>query len=86
MSILIEIYTGPMCSYCDKAKELLKKKGLNYNEIKLDKNPEKRKEMLNRTNGKMTVPQIFINDIYIGGFQELNYFEISGKLNKILTS
>ena len=80
----IEIYTGPICIYCDRAKDLLVNKGLEFIEIKLSKHPERREEMLSRTGGKKTVPQIFINNQFIGGFRELRNLNSSGELNKIL--
>ncbi len=82
----IEIYTGPACYYCVLAKKLLDKKKLDYVEIELNSQPNKKTEMLKRSNGKKTIPQIFINDLHIGGFDELNSLEISGKLNKLLSN
>ena len=81
---LIEIYTGPSCYFCDMAKKLFNKKSIRYVEISLANEPFKREEMLKRTNGKFTVPQIFINNKYIGGFEELHSLENSGKLNNLL--
>ena len=86
MTAKIEIYTGPVCSYCDLAKELLNSMGANFIEIKLSEYPNKKKEMLNRTGGKKTVPQIFINNKLIGGFNELKSLELSGKLEKMLNN
>ena len=80
----IEIYTGPNCSFCILAKNLLIKKSINFKEIHLSKFPEKREEMLKRSNGKHTIPQTFINNKHIGGYYELNKLEITGELNKIL--
>ncbi len=80
----IEIYTCPICIYCDRAKDLLVNKGLEFIEIELSKYPERREEMLSRTGGKKTVPQIFINNQFIGGFRELRNLNSSGELNKIL--
>ena len=82
----IEIYTGPACNYCVLAKKLLDKKKLNYIEIELNLEPNKKAEMLERSRGKKTIPQIFINNLHIGGFDELNSLEISGKLNKLLSN
>ena len=81
---LIEIYTGPSCYFCDMAKKLLNKKSMKFIEISLEDEPFKREEMLKRTNGNFTVPQIFIDNKYIGGFKELNLLEINGKLNNLL--
>lgn len=86
MSAKIEIYTGPICSFCDMAKNLLNNIGAEFIEIELSKYPNKKKEMLNRTGGKKTVPQIFIDNKLIGGFRELKSLELSGELNKMLKS
>ncbi|MBL41809.1 MAG: glutaredoxin 3 [Rhodospirillaceae bacterium] len=67
----VEIYTTFLCGYCSNAKNLLNKKGINYNEIDVSYNLEERKIMENRASGKSTVPQIFINGNSIGGFDEL---------------
>ena len=82
MKILIEIYTGPNCYYCDMAKKLLQNRGLDYDEIELSTNPNKKEEMLKRSNGKTTVPQIFINQKHIGGFEELYLLDNKKKLSK----
>ena len=85
MHNIIEIYTGPLCNYCEMAKKLFDRKNLKEKEIKLSENPEKKTEMLKRSNGKQKVPQIFINNNHIGGFRELNSLEISGKLDLLLS-
>ena len=64
------------------AKKLLQNRGLDYNEIKLAINPSKRKEMSNRTNGKTSVPQIFINYKHVGGYEELYSLDAKKKLSK----
>ena len=78
----IEIYTGPRCNFCDLAKVLLDKNKLKYKEIKLEIEPERKKEMIKRTNGKKTIPQIFIDNKYIGGYTELHNYFLNNKLNK----
>ena len=78
----IEIYTGPRCNFCDLAKILLDKNKLQYKEIKLEIEPEKKEEMIKRTNGKKTIPQIFIDNKYIGGYTELHNYFLNNKLNK----
>ena len=80
----IIIYSSLSCPYCDNAKELIKAKGLNYQEYLIDKDPAKREEMLARTNGRRTVPQIFINGDHIGGFDDLKQLNDSGKLDQML--
>ena len=80
----IIIYTGPMCSFCVRAKDLLKKKGLKFEELFLGDNPNLMEEMIARSGGKRTVPQIFIGDTHIGGFDELYDKDKSGELDEIL--
>ena len=80
----IIIYTKTTCPYCIEAKALLNNKGQVYQEIKIDNNESLRKEMIVKANGRMTVPQIFINDIHIGGCDDLHKLEREGKLDKIL--
>ena len=84
MTSKIEIYTGPLCNYCNLAIDLLNSMNVEFIEIKLSKYPNKRKEMLDRTGGRKTVPQIFINNKLIGGFNELKSLELSGKLKRML--
>ena len=67
----VVIYTSSLCGFCYKAKSLLKRKNILFNEINVDINYEKKKEMINRSNGRKSVPQIFFNDQHIGGCEEL---------------
>ena len=76
----VTVYMGPMCSYCDAAKRLLKRNNIPYNEINVALEEEKREEMLNKSNGKRTIPQIFFNEIHIGGYEELRTLEKKGEL------
>ena len=80
----IIIYTKTTCPYCIEAKALLNNKAQVYQEIKIDNNEALRKEMIIKANGRMTVPQIFINDAHIGGCDDLHKLEREGKLDKIL--
>jgi len=80
----IDIYTTPTCPYCLAAKALLDKKGVAYNEMTVIGDPAKRQEMLTRANGSHTVPQIFIDDQHIGGFDDMNALERKGKLDPML--
>lgn len=80
----IEIYTTSLCPYCIMAKRLLKKKGLPYTEVDLWSTPDKRDEMLERADGRHTVPQIFINDRGIGGCDELHALDRSGELDALV--
>jgi glutaredoxin 3 len=81
----ILMYSSSYCPYCTNAEKLLFEKGFDVTEkILVDKNPEELKKMMKIT-GKRTVPQIFIDKIYIGGFEELRAADLSGELDKILT-
>ncbi|MEM7240697.1 MAG: glutaredoxin 3 [Pseudomonadota bacterium] len=82
----VEIYTGMLCGYCSAAKRLLGQKGVEFTEIKVDGDPAKRQEMMTRTNGGRTVPQIFINDLHIGGCDDLYDLERAGKLTTLLAA
>ena len=81
----IIVYTSNNCSYCVRAKKLLEQKGLSYEEINIQIRTDQREEMISKSNGKRTVPQIFINEVHIGGFQELNKIAIEGNLEKYLS-
>ena len=67
----VVIYTSSLCGFCYKAKSLLKRKNIPFDEINVDINYEKKKEMINRSNGRTSVPQIFFDDQHIGGCDEL---------------
>jgi glutaredoxin 3 len=79
----IEMYTSANCAYCVAAKNLLKSKGLDYQEIRIDTDPARREEMLARTR-RRTVPQIFVNDRHVGGYDDLVAVERSGELAKLI--
>ena len=76
----ITIYTGPMCNYCEAAKRLLTRNNAPYEEIDVAKVDGAKDEMIQKTNGKRTIPQIFFEDHHVGGYQELRELEKSGKL------
>ena len=79
------MYSSSYCPYCTNAEKLLFEKGFDVTEkILVDENPEELQKMMKIT-GKRTVPQIFIDNIYIGGFEELRALDLSGELDKILT-
>lgn len=80
----VEIYTTQVCPYCVKAKELLKRKGVEPVEIRVDTDDERRDEMLQRAQGRRSVPQIFINDMHVGGCDDLYALESAGKLDEML--
>ena len=80
----IIMYTSQFCPYCSNAENLLKSKGYDISEkIYVDKDPEELSKMIEMT-GKRTVPQIYINDKYIGGFDELRKLDNTGDLDKVL--
>ncbi len=78
------IYTGPMCNYCSAAKHLLNKKKINYTEFDIAVDESKKQEMQEKTKGARTIPQIFIGDTYVGGYNELKALETADKLNSLL--
>ncbi|MAA98486.1 MAG: glutaredoxin 3 [Stappia sp.] len=80
----VEIYTRQMCGFCTRAKSLLQQKGVSFREFDATFDPELRKEMIQRTNGGSTFPQIFINETHVGGCDELMALERAGKLDALL--
>ena len=80
----VVIYTGPMCNYCSAAKHLLNKKKITYTEFDIGIDSSKMQEMQERTKGARTIPQIFIGETYVGGYNELKSLEREGKLNSLL--
>lgn len=81
----IEIYSSANCAYCTAAKSLLKSKGLDYTEIRIDTDSARMQEMLARAH-RRTVPQIFIDDQHIGGYDDLVAADRSGELAKLIAS
>lgn len=80
----VEIYTTPFCPYCHAAKRLLQKKGADYTEIDVSRDPELRAKMTQRANGRRTVPQIFIGGHHVGGSDDLHALDYAGKLDPML--
>ena len=80
----ILMYSGPMCNYCEAAKKLLDRNNLEYEVIDISSGDDIREEMIKKSNGKRTIPQIFFNDYHVGGYQELRELEKSNKLFKLL--
>jgi len=80
----IEIFTTRFCPYCHAAKSLLKRKGASFTEINLSSDWERRDEMIERANGRMTVPQIFIGALHVGGNDDLHALDRAGKLDALL--
>ncbi|QDH74690.1 glutaredoxin 3 [Brevundimonas sp. M20] len=82
----VVIYTKPGCPYCAMAEALLTKKGVDYTEIVASNDPEKKQEMIQRSKGRMTFPQIFINDQHIGGSDDLHALDRKGGLDPLLAA
>ncbi|MGD9864652.1 MAG: glutaredoxin 3 [Pseudodonghicola sp.] len=80
----VEIYTSPLCGYCHAAKRLLNQKGVEFSEIDVWAAPDRKPEMIQRANGRRTVPQIFIGDTHVGGCDDLYALENGGKLDALL--
>ena len=80
----IEVYSTTYCPYCLRAKALLDAKDLDYQEIDVTGKDEERIALVERSGGRRTVPQIFINDKPIGGYDDLRALEDSGELDKLL--
>ena len=81
----IDIYTSPLCGFCTVAKNLLTQKGVDFNEYDVLKEPSLKPIMIERANGSKTVPQIFINQQHIGGWEQLVGLDQNGKLDEILS-
>lgn len=81
--VKVVVYSTGQCPYCVMAKQLLERKGIGYDEIRVDKNPAKRQEMMTKSRQR-TVPQIFINDQAIGGYTDLVALDRANKLDSLL--
>ena len=81
---VIDIYTIRYCPYCQDAKELLSRKGVDFHEIDVTANRDNRKAMIQRANGRATYPQIFVGTTHVGGCDELFALEQAGKLDALL--
>lgn len=82
----VEIYTSPLCGFCHAAKRLLTQKGVSYSEIDIARDPDRRAEMMQRANGRHTVPQIFIGQTHVGGCDDLFALERAGQLDPMLAA
>ncbi len=80
----VALYTTAFCPYCFMAKRLLHQKGVNYEEIDIGQNPERRQEMMEKSGGRHTVPQIFIGETHVGGCDDLHSLERAGQLDQLL--
>ncbi len=84
MSANVEIYTWQTCPYCIRAKRLLDDKGVIYTEYKIDGDNVARAKMAERANGRRSLPQIFINDVHVGGCDDIHALDRQGKLDSML--
>ena len=82
----VTIYTRKFCGFCTAAKRLLEKKGVAYVEHDATANPDMKREMIQRSHGGMTFPQIFIGDVHVGGCDELHALDRAGKLDTLLAN
>lgn len=80
----VTLYTKLYCPYCVRAKQLLEHKGVEFEEVRVDTNPDKLGEMLERSNGARTVPQIFIGDTHVGGSDDMYALHRAQKLDELL--
>ena len=85
MAAKVEIYTWSTCPFCIRAKSLLARKEIDFIEYCIDGDEEARDKMAHRGDGRRSVPQIFINDLHIGGCDDIYALESQGKLNELLT-
>lgn len=81
----VTIYTKAYCPYCVRAKSVLDNKGVSYQEIRIDEQPELRPEMISRAGGRTTVPQIFIGERHIGGCDDMLALDANGQLDPLLS-
>jgi glutaredoxin 3 len=82
----VDIYTIRYCPYCEDAKELLSRKGVSFHEIDVSGNRDIRKEMIERTGGRSTYPQIFIGATHVGGCDDLYALDEAGKLDPLIAA
>jgi glutaredoxin 3 len=80
----IVMYSTGWCPYCDRARGLLQRKGVAFREVKVDEDDSERDAMLKRSGGRRTVPQIFIGDRHVGGYDELYALDKAGEFDKLL--
>lgn len=80
----VKVYTSPLCGHCRAAKRLLAGKGVPFDEIDVLGDPEARTEMTMRAGGRRTVPQVFVGDRHVGGYDDLSVLERAGRLDTLL--
>ncbi|WP_315790504.1 glutaredoxin 3 [Fischerella sp. JS2] len=86
MAAKVEIYTWSTCPFCIRAKSLLKKKGVEFIEYSIDGDEAARNKMAQRANGRRSVPQIFIDNVHVGGCDDIYALEARGQLDNLLAS
>ena len=86
MAPKVEVYTWRTCPFCIRAKELLRRKGVEFIEYSIDGDEAARSQMARRSNGQRSVPQIFINDQHIGGCDDMHYLDSQGQLDQLLAA
>lgn len=79
------MYSTTWCGYCQRARGLLQRKGVQVHEIKVDEDPGQRDVMITKSGGRRTVPQIFIGERHVGGYDDLAALDRAGELDKLLT-
>ncbi len=84
MAANVEVYTWRTCPFCIRAKALLARKGVDFTEYTIDGDEDARDKMAQRGNGKRSVPQIFINDVHVGGCDDIHALDAKGKLDELL--
>ncbi len=80
----VVMYSTGWCPYCDRARALLQRKGVAFREVKVDEDAAERETMLRRSGGRRTVPQIFVGDRHVGGFDDLYALDKAGELDTLL--
>lgn len=80
----VEVYSTEACPFCVRARNLLNKKGVTFTEYRIDQDPALRPEMEKRADGRTSVPQVFIDDHHVGGFDELSELDVVGDLDEML--
>lgn len=86
MSVPVVMYSTAWCSYCMRARSLLERKGVAFQEIKVDEDVRERETMMKKSGGRRTVPQIFIGERHVGGYDDLAALDRSGELDQLLVS
>ena len=78
------MYSGPLCNFCEAAKRLFLRNNLEFKEIDISTKEDLKEEMIKKSNGKRTIPQIFFDNYHVGGYQELRALEKKGELDNLI--